>query len=371
MKAMKTRVWKSKRLLLVAALLAGLTAPGQNYERSRQVREAYKVTPMVEVQVVNKYGDIQLIPWAKDSVVFEINFSVTSKKQDKVDKVFDYIDFEFRSTAYYVIAQTVFKGQNTFWTEVADVAGTIFSSGTNTRIDYTVYYPARNDIKIENKFGNIYTTELSGKADIVLSNGDMKAHAFHGPARIKVDFGSISIDEIADGTLSLGYAEMNLEQAGALSIESRSSKIYISHSEKILLNSKRDRFYLKSVEEMAGELFFSYLNLDRVGSRINLRSNYGDIKLLGISDGMQRMDFNSQYSDITLYLDKEHLFNLEITRDDRSQVVSSTELISKEEAPVPGADKTFRARIAAGGRGKPEIPVNMTIKAGKVFLMEK
>ena len=135
--------------------------------------------------MINKYGDIHLIPWEKDSVVFEIDFSVTSNKQAKVDKIFDYVDFDFKATAYYVIAQTVFEGQNSFWREMADVASTIFSSGTNTRIDYTVYFPAGNDVRIENKFGNIYTTDHTGKVDITLSNGDLKAFPSGGPPNLK------------------------------------------------------------------------------------------------------------------------------------------------------------------------------------------
>ena len=364
------KVLSNYKILLISACLA-LSFPlaGQTYENSRSVREAYRIAPNAEVQVINKYGDIHLVPWQKDSVVFEIDLSVTSNKQAKVDKIFDYIDFDFKATAYYVIAQTVFEGQDNIWSEMADVAGTIFSSGTSTRIDYTVYFPVNNDIRIENKFGNIYTTDHSGKVDITLSNGDMKAHTFSGPTRLKIEFGNVTIDKIINASIALGYAELNLEEAGEISFESRSSKIYLTSCEKLHLDSKRDRFYITSVGEVTGDSFFSYLNLDKVLSRINLKTNDGDIKILGISENFSRMDFSSQYSDINIYLDDNHFYEFDITRDDRSEVAASATLISKQEEPVAGMDKTYRSTITAGQANKPKVPVMIVIKSGKIYIL--
>jgi DUF4097 and DUF4098 domain-containing protein YvlB len=335
------------------------------------VREGFKITPNVEVQVINKYGDIHLVPWDQDSVIFEIQFSVTSNKQTKVDKIFEYVDFDFKSTAYYVIAQTVFQGQNTFWTEMTDMASTIFSGGTNTRIDYTVYYPAENDLRVENKFGNIYTTEHTGKVDITLSNGDIKAFAFRGPTKLKIDFSNVSVNEITNANLTLGYVEMNLERAGELNMVSRSSKLYFSDCDKLHLDSKRDRIYLKKATEISGEMYFSYLDLQEAGAKVNLKTNYGDIKVNDVSEGFMRMDLTSQYSDITLYLDEDHLFEMDITRDEKSQMIPTIQMISRNEAPLEGAEKMFRGTVTAGKQGKPRIPVTINIKSGKLYLMGK
>lgn len=368
---MKTERWNYKLYLIIIALVSGLAVSGQTFEKSRTVREGFKITPNVEVQVINKYGDIHLVPWEKDSVVFEIRFSVTSNKQAKVDKIFEYVDFDFRPTAYYVIAQTVFAGQNTFWTEMTDMANTIFSGGTSTRIDYTVYYPKENDIKLENKFGNIYTTEHTGKVDITLSNGDMKAYAFRGPTKLKLEFSNISVDKIVNANISLGYAEMNVESAGELILETRSSKLYINYCDKIHLNSKRDRIYLKQAGEITGELFFSNLNVDEATSLINLKTSYGDLKIMDVSGTFTRMDFATQYSDVNLYLDEDHFFELEVTRDDRSEILASVDLLSRNETPVPGSEDTFKAIITAGKQGKTKVPVVLNLKAGKFFLFRK
>lgn len=358
-----------KVMMACACLALSFPLAGQTYENSRSVREAFRIAPTTEVQVINKYGDIHMIPWEKDSVVFEIELKVTSNKQSKVDKIFDYIDFDFKSTAYYVIAQTVLEGQDNIWSEMADVASTIFSSGTTTQIDYTVFFPAGNDIKLENKFGNIYTTDHTGRVDITLSNGDLKAHTLNGPTRLKLEFGNASVDKMLNGSVSLGYAEMNMEEAGEISFESRSSKIYLTSIDKLHMDSKRDKFYVKSVGEVTGDALFSYLNLDKVSSKINLKTNYGDVKILGITNNFIRMDLSSQYSDINIYIDDDHLFEFDITRDDRSEILATVGIISKREEPVPGIDKTFRSSITAGKGDKPKVPVIINIKSGKIYLL--
>jgi hypothetical protein len=368
-KAMKTRQSPYKFLIVIAWLAMYFPAAGQTFENSRTVRKAYLIGKNVEVQVNNKYGDIHLVPWEKDSVVFDIDFSVTSNKQARVDKIFDYVDFDFKATAYYVIAQTVFEGQNSFWSEMADVASTIFSNGTNTRIDYTVYFPAGNDIRVDNKFGNIYTTDHTGKVDITLSNGDMKAHSFNGPTRLNVEFGNVSIDEVLNGNITLGYAELNLEKAGDINFETRSSKLYLNSCDKIHLDSKRDRYYIKSVSELTGDAFFSYLNIDKAGSKINMKTSYGDFKLLAAEESFQRMDIASHYSDVTLYTDNGHFYDIDITRDDHSEVISSVSLLSKKEEAVQGAEDTFHAVITAGDAAKPRVPVIINIQSGKIYLM--
>ena len=366
---MKTHLLLYKYLMIPVCLALGFPLGAQTYQNSRTERKAYKVSSNVEVQVINKYGDIRLIPWEKDSVVFEIDFSVTSNKQAKADKIFNYITFDFKSTAYYVIAQTVFEGQNTFWSEMADVASTIFSSGTSTQIDYTVYFPAGNDVRLENKFGNIYTTDHTGKVDITLSNGDLKAHSFTGPTRLNIEFGNVSIDEVTDANISLGYVEFNLKKAGEITFETHSSKLYLTSCDKLHLDSKRDRYSIKSVAEISGEASFTYMNLDKATSKINLKTSYGDFKLLEISDTFTRMDFTSQYSDLTLYLNDEHLYELEITRDNHSEINSSTTLLSQKEDPVEGADDNFRAIITSGNEAKSKVPIFIHIKSGKIYLM--
>jgi hypothetical protein len=62
---------------------------------------------------------------------------------------------------------------------------------------------------------------------------------------------------------------------------------------------------------------------------------------------------------------------MEVTRDDRSEIVTSVDMISKNEVPVQGAEDTFKAIMTAGKQGKTRIPVIINLKSGKLYLMGK
>jgi hypothetical protein len=62
---------------------------------------------------------------------------------------------------------------------------------------------------------------------------------------------------------------------------------------------------------------------------------------------------------------------MDITRDEKSQVIPTIQMISRNEAPLEGAEKMFRGTATAGKQGKPRIPVTINIKSGKLYLMGK
>jgi hypothetical protein len=352
--------------ILLLLMLLGFQAHAQEYARDRHLRESFLAPQSAEIQVVNKYGDVHLIPWEKDSVVFEIAFSVTSNKQAKADKIYDYIDFEFKSTNYYIIAQTVFKGQNTFWTEMADVASTIFTGGTSTSIDYTVYFPAGNAIRVENKFGNIYTTEHPGKVNIMLSNGDLKAYAFLGETKLRLEFANASIDHISSGEVILSYTELDLEKAGTLRIESKSSKLYLGDIEDMSISSRRDRYSVKNAGTISGSSYFSYIDAGTLSQSISLTSTYGDLVVHGFLQGFRQADINAQYTDIAIGLAGGMGLHIVIERDDRTQVMYPAGIGDRKETLSDPANKITKVELTAGtATGIPAL-IHLNTRAGMV-----
>jgi hypothetical protein len=337
-------------------------------EKSREVVRSFKVEDQTEIEVINKYGNIHLIPWEEDSVRFEISLTVKGKKESKVEKNFEYIDFEFKANEYYVIAQTIFQGQGSFWSDVTDLANSLFSSTTATTIDYTVYFPQKNELKVENKFGNIYTTDHTAKVEINLSNGDLKAHAFKGDSRIRIEFGNANVDEIDRGKIFLNYAELTLEKSDFLDIESKSSKIRIREADDINIESRRDRFTIRSLQSIMGNASFSFIEIENVEDKVDLKTHYGDLTIDQMGEYFNYFAAEANYTDLILYLEKEKYYNIEITHNDKTDISFPAEVALKKESTVNEEEKIYKLELKIGELSRDNIPMNITAKSGKIFL---
>ncbi|MEJ2594601.1 MAG: hypothetical protein P8100_05635 [bacterium] len=358
-------------LLLIVLLFSNNMGFSQTIEKSRSYTETFKTGPETEIEIINKYGDIHLIPWKKDSVRFEIEVMVRGTKQSKVDKSYDYIEIDFKDTKYYVIAQTLFAGKSSFWSDVSDLTGAIFNSGTKTKIDYTVYLPARATLKVTNKYGNIYTTNHTGKVELRLSNGDLKAHHFAGPVSIESEFGDINVKKIDDGILAINYGECFIEEAGKISLTGKSSEFHIDNATTLNMDSRRDKLFLGSVDKLSGSTNFSLLELEEVAESLVLNAKYGDIDISGFSDKLQSFSIWTNDTDLTLHFTDDKQYEMDIKVDDRTQVLYSADITNITSRELGGEDNLIQVDCIVGKDKKLSKRLEINANGGSISLKLK
>jgi hypothetical protein len=355
----------------MSVLLLGFNLRAQTIEKSRIINKTFLVSPDAEIEIANKYGSIHLIPWKKDSVRFEIEIMVRGTKQAKVDKSYDYIEIDFKSSKYYLIAQTLFAGKSSFWSDVSDLTGAIFNSSTKTKIDYKVYVPQKSKLKMVNKYGNIYTTDHVGPIEIELSNGNLKAHHFYGKTKIKTEFADSDIKKIDNGQLNINYGEFHLEEAGNIEIESKSAKISINTSEQLILNSKRDKIYLQNAGSISGTTYFSLVEADQLGNKLGLSTKYGDIDIKSFSDEMESFNLKSVNTDVTLHFPDEKQYQMDIVVDEKTAVMYSAEIKNISSKELGGEEKLIQVKCKVGSENNILVPLDIDCRAGTLSLKLK
>jgi len=133
----------------------------------RKVRN-FKVTEKTTVEVSNKYGKIHVVTWKKDSARFEVDLRISTNSYQKMDKLRSNIGFDFSGSKSYVKAKTDFSNQAGVISDFVDA----FIPSNQVTINYMVYVPEYVNLKIENKFGDIYIDDYNGNLQIELSNGN-------------------------------------------------------------------------------------------------------------------------------------------------------------------------------------------------------
>lgn len=360
--------------ILGIILLGWFTAGAGNADeitRTVKVHKAYKVNSDCNLEISNKYGNVHIIPWTKDSVVIDIIFTARGSSEDKVNKILNYVDFDFTHTKYYVVARTYFKDYaNSLWTDISNMAGALFSGGNSVEINYAVYMPVKAHLKVDNKFGNIFTTNHEGSLNIDLSNGDFKANNLNGDNRINITFGNGNIQKISKGTIEINYSEFfDIKEAGDLIIRSKSSKVSIEQVGSLNLVSRRDKYTISSIDELTGDCSFSYLNIYEMKQQVTVDTKYGSTAVQGISKDFSYIGIKSAYSDISLYIDNNQAYRFELIHDKKTTLALPTAYKDFKKELINKDDEIFQVTGSLGSN--PSGRIHIDTKSGSVTVIQK
>lgn len=365
---MKMVIMKYKTILLLSffVFLWPILLNAQPYERSSEETHTFKVFKPTSLEVYNKYGNIHLFPWDKDSVKIRIELNVKANKESKVDKIFEYINFEFSNTKYYIIARTKLKQQGSFWSEVSDLANTLFSGNNKAQIDYYIYMPKDMPAKFENKFGNIYSTDHTGKLEVSISNGDYKANNIDGYLELDLSFGNASINSVETGKMNVNYGEMELKNANDLTLKSKSSTFYIEDVKALSITSKRDKFRIDNVKSLTGETSFSYIRLKDFSSDMSLKTSYGELKLEEVNSNFQIIDLTSNYTDIVLTIPEQTSFALDITHSGSTGIIYEEKYESVKTTVIDEKEDIKKTSGIFGDNPNPGRSIKIMTKSGTI-----
>lgn len=287
------------------------------FTETKEISKHFKISPKTQIEISNKYGKIDIKNWDKDSVVFEIKIKVEAKKLSKLEESVQGLDFNITDNEHFVIVRTgVDKNKNSLGKEIKRFKETILKSDGNIQVDYTVWMPNTNDLKIENKFGDIYLGDYYGKIDINLSNGNLKAHDFKGETSLVMSFADANINSIREAQLDCNFSEMYIKNADSLTVISKSSDFEFNSINSLETESRRDKFRIKKVNQLRNKSSFSIFRIDEFNDQLTFRSEYGSLELEHAAPDFSKIRIESKSTDLNLYFNEDAHFNFEFTLSD-------------------------------------------------------
>ena len=345
--------------------LLSLSALAQ-FTETKEIRKEFKVSPETRIEISNKYGKIELNSWEKDSVVIEIKIRVEEKKLSKLEKAIDEIDFDFTQSEHFLIVQTL-VGQNKsgIGKEISKFKETVLQSGGNMQIDCFIWLPASNELKVENKFGNIYIGDYDGNVVINLSNGNLKSHNFAGELDLNLSFADATINTISSANLDCNFSELYIKKAESLHIKSKSSTFEILEIREFDANSRRDNFKIRLAETVKARGSFSNFRIEELTDQIDLRVEYGDVDIDKTAADFSNIFIESKSTDINLYFDGESEFNFEITHT-KTDLHLCNEVEVEEKETLDEKEKQIKLIGNFGGKTESKTKLNIKANSGEV-----
>ena len=344
MKRYKTILW-----MLIAGLLP-LTGFSQ-FNESREYNRKFSVLPDTRIEITNKYGNLVVNTWEKDSAVFKIQVNVEEKKLSRLEKTMEGIDFDFTESSHFLVVRTlVNQSKGVLEKELLKFKESLLQDDGSVEINYTIWLPASCDLIMENKFGNIFMSDFSGNCEIDLSNGNLKAHNLNGKSTINLNFADATINNMESARLVTNYSDVEIESAKQLHIDSKQSSFEMMKASELNITSRRDKFRVREAELVDAEGSFTSFRISKLLDRVNIRADYGDIDIEKIVPDFSLIFVEARNTDINLYFNPESSFGFELTKTKantdlcREIEVSDETLLDEKEQKVKVSGKYGTAK---------------------------
>ncbi len=356
---------KYKIALLFIMLSASLLA--QPFSEKRTFRKSVKADRDMTLDVRNKYGTIHLTPSASDSVKITVEIEASASSRDKIGKMLEGINVNITETDFLIIAQTEFtQTLNMLLEDFKGMTNKIFQYDSRVQINYFISAPEYMNLRIDNKFGDVYMESCTGNTSITISNGSLKANSIRNAHDLNLSFCDATIASIGDAIIDASFSELTIGESGSLKINSVSSKFELKKTDQISTESKRDKFFIRTMTSLHGTAYFTDFRIDKLTGDIDLVTKYGSLNADLIEKGFKAVNINSGYSDVYLTFDPAASYKLEIRH--ANTILSLPETNAEiEKKPVNEENREY---ISFGSVGKNPRNTNVTIDAtrGKVSI---
>jgi hypothetical protein len=265
------------------------------------------------LEVSNKYGSIHITLWNKDSAYIRADVKAFATNQAKLKKMFDGITVNITESTYHVQARTEFtQNINMLFENFKGMTSKLISYDSRVEINYYITVPEYLNLKIENKYGDVYMEDNTGDFSVSVSNGSFKANSLGKGSTIKIAFCDATINSITSGNIDASFSEISIGEMRDLSINSISSKYDLNRAGMIRLESRRDKFFISNIETLKGSSYFTDYKVNNLKKELNLTTRYGNVDAGIIEKGFETINITSGYSDITLEFDQGSSYNLDI-----------------------------------------------------------
>jgi hypothetical protein len=312
LKKRKAMNYKSITLInLILLVLHPLSA--QSSSETRSYIKTIQVSRETSLEVSNKYGTIQITPWNKDSAYIRAEVKAFATSDARLKKMFDGVSVKITDSKFLVSAQTEFtQNINMLFECFKGMTSNMISYDSRVEINYFIKIPEYLNLKIVNKYGDVFMESTTGDLSVTVSNGSLKAESLGQRSDLTISFCDANINSIASGKINASFSEVTLGETADLTVTSISSRFDIKKAGVISLESRRDKYFLGNVETLRGSSYFTDFKLGSLKKELNLTSRYGNFTADLIERDFESIDMNSGYSDISLWFDQNSSYNLDI-----------------------------------------------------------
>jgi hypothetical protein len=336
---------------------------------SKTFNKNYKVDKKASLEVTNKYGQVIINSWAKDSIVIKVKVTSFAKDQDAADKLLDRVEFDFNRAGEFVVAETVIDRSKGFlkdlWDDLDNYSRGLLSTKGKVTVNYEVYAPKYTNIKISNKFGDIYLDNFKGDVKVGLANGNLKTDEIIGGFDLNLSFGRANINNINNGVFVLRSADVEIERAKDIDLTSSSSTLVVSKLSLLKMESRNDKLRIDSLQVLRGNSSFTKINVKSLSRTVFADMNYGELNIELVKPGFRDIELLGKSTDFDLLFFEHSLVNINLVGKESNMLIGAGDY---EKSVYENDDKLTKITGTIGTGKDKNGTVNIHADGGKMSI---
>ena len=284
-------------LLLVPSIVFANNDNGKKkHEKSKSINKTFDVNSNATLEIYNKYGDINVTSWDKNTVEIDVKIIVKGNDLDDVEDRLEKINVEFNASKSLVEARTFIGNKSSSWGFRKK------SKNISYKINYTVKMPVTNNVKLNNDYGSIRLDEVEGNAEINCDYGKVMLGDLKGnDSSINLDYcSSSSVDSMKDGDINVDYSKITIDKAGTVDLSTDYSTVKFRDVEDLTCSADYGGVEAENVSSASVSGDYTGFRFGTVTKRLKLRSDYGSVRVKNLANGFESVDIDSEYAGIKI-----------------------------------------------------------------------
>jgi len=279
------------------------------HTKSKTINKEFSVNSDATLKINNSYGNLDIITWEEDRVVFEITITTNGNNEEKVLKKLDEIDVNFDASSNYISAKTILnKNKSNSWWK--------WNSGNKVRmkINYIVKMPITNSVDLNNDYGSINLDKLKGRASIDCDYGKITTK------ELMADNNSITFDYskncyfeyIKSGKINADYSGYTVAKTQRLDIVADYTKSKVEIAEDVTYNCDYGGITIEKANNVSGNGDYLTTRLGDIYASVALDADYGSIKIDRMMASAKNVTIESDYVGIKIGYESGYNFDFDI-----------------------------------------------------------
>jgi hypothetical protein len=293
------------------------------HSKEKNIKKAYYVNPDAILSIDNSYGTISITTWNEDKIELDISIKVSGDNENWVNQRIETIAVDIVALKGMISAKTIlgnssYKGHG---------------KNNNFEINYTLKIPKNGSVKLNNKYGNISTSDLFAEADIKCKYGKITLGRLSGNSTIQMEYCSnSSIVFLKNGIVTAKYSNLKIGETTKLDLISDYTDIEIEQSDAIKYNSKYGKIRIQNVKTLDASGNYLTIKIGEVFDYLKLNTKYSSLAVQSINAKANSVTVVAGYTGINIGYHTNFAFDFNVLlKYANFKYDSDLEIDSKEE----------------------------------------